>query len=142
MTQLFIQNQFDQMPASVLIWLHLLCCCQSLSRTLLFVTLWTAARQAFLSFAISRNLPRFMSIDLVMPSNHLVLQCPLLLGKPLQYSCHENPMNCIKRLKKTYRAIQLSYYPGLQMGRPQPSHQLGQHSQKVAGPRFNPRWPG
>ena len=79
MTQLFIQNQFDQMPASVLIWLHLLCCCQSLSRTLLFVTLWTAARQASLSFTISWSLLKFMSIESVMLSNHLILCCPLLL---------------------------------------------------------------
>ena len=73
MTELFIQNQFDQMPASVLIWLHLLRCCQSLSRTLLFVTLWTAARQAFLSFSISRSLLKLMSIGSVIPSSHLIL---------------------------------------------------------------------
>ena len=71
MTQLFIQNQFDQMPASVLIWLHLLCCCQSLSRTLLFVTLWTAASKDSLSFTISQSLLKFMSTESVMSSNHL-----------------------------------------------------------------------
>ena len=52
---------------------------QSLSRVWLFATSWTAARQASLSFAISPNLLKLMSIELVMPSNHLVLCCPLLL---------------------------------------------------------------
>ena len=42
-------------------------------------TPWTAAHQASLSFTISRNLLKLMSIELVMPSNHLVLCRPLLL---------------------------------------------------------------
>ena len=42
-------------------------------------TLWTAAHQASLSFTISRNLLKLMSIGLVMLSNHLVLCHPLLL---------------------------------------------------------------
>ena len=45
----------------------------------LFATPWTAARQASLSFTISRSLLKPMSIQLVMPSNHLVLCGPLLL---------------------------------------------------------------
>ena len=45
----------------------------------LFATLWTAAHQASLSLTISRSLPKFMSIALVMPSSHLILWCPLLL---------------------------------------------------------------
>ena len=44
---------------------------QSLSCVWLFVTPWTAACQASLSFTISRNLLKFMSIESVMPSNHL-----------------------------------------------------------------------
>ena len=40
---------------------------------------WTAARQASLSIINSRSLLKLMSIRLVMPSNHLVLCCPLLL---------------------------------------------------------------
>ena len=40
---------------------------------------WTAARQAFLSFTNSRSMLTLMSIDTVMPSNHLVLCHPLLL---------------------------------------------------------------
>ena len=51
---------------------------QSLSHVQLFATSWTAARQASLSITNSWNLLKFMSIDLVMPSNHLILCCPLL----------------------------------------------------------------
>ena len=42
-------------------------------------TPWTAACQASLSLTISRSLPKFMSIEPVMPSNHLTLYCSLLL---------------------------------------------------------------
>ena len=55
---------------------------QSLSRVWLFVTPWTAACQASLSVTSSQSLPKLMSIELVMPSNHLILCRPLLL--PLQ----------------------------------------------------------
>ena len=51
----------------------------SLSRVQLFVTLWTAARQASLSITNSWSPPKLMSIELVMPSNHLILCLPLLL---------------------------------------------------------------
>ena len=52
---------------------------QSLSRIRLFVTPWTAAHQATLSFTISQSLLKLMSIELVMPSNDLILCHPLLL---------------------------------------------------------------
>ena len=53
---------------------------QSLSCVSLFVTPWTAARQASqMSFTISQSLLKLMSTWLVMPYNHLVLCCPLLL---------------------------------------------------------------
>ena len=52
---------------------------QSLSRVQLFVTPWTAARQASLSITNSQSSPKPMSIESVMPSNHLILCCPLLL---------------------------------------------------------------
>ena len=52
---------------------------QSLSCVRLFVTPWTAAHQASLCFIISWSLPKLMSIELVMPSDHLILCCPLLL---------------------------------------------------------------
>ena len=52
---------------------------QLLSRVQLFVAPWTAASQAFLSFTIFKSLFKLMSIWSVMPSDHLILCCPLLL---------------------------------------------------------------
>ena len=52
---------------------------QSLSRVQLFATPWTAAHQASLSITNSRSLLKLMSIESVMPSNHLVLCHPLFL---------------------------------------------------------------
>ena len=52
---------------------------QSLSHVWLYVTPWTAAYQASLSFTISWGLLKLMSIESVMPSNHLILCQPLLL---------------------------------------------------------------
>ena len=52
---------------------------QLLNCVRLFATPWTAARQASLSITSSRNLLTLMSIESVMPSNHLILCCPLLL---------------------------------------------------------------
>ena len=52
---------------------------QSLSHVRLFATPWTAACQASLSITNSGSLPKLMSIELVMPSNHLILCHPLLL---------------------------------------------------------------
>ena len=52
---------------------------QSFSRVQLFATPWTAARQASLSITNSRSFLKLMSIESVMPSNHLILCCPLLL---------------------------------------------------------------
>ena len=51
---------------------------QSLTCIRLFVTPWTAAFQASLSFTISQSLVKLMSIESVMSSNHLILCCPLL----------------------------------------------------------------
>jgi len=53
---------------------------QSLSRVRLFVAPWTAACQASLSITNSWSLLKLMSIELVMPSNHLILCHPLLLS--------------------------------------------------------------
>ena len=52
---------------------------QSLSRVRLFATLWTTVCQASLSITNSQSPPKPMSIESVMPSNHLILCCPLLL---------------------------------------------------------------
>ena len=58
---------------------HPLSSVQLLSCVQLFATPWTAAYQASLSITNSRSLLKLMSITLVMPSNHLILCCPLLL---------------------------------------------------------------
>ena len=58
---------------------HQFCSVQLLSRVWLFATPWTAARQASLSIINSWSLLKLMSIELVMPSNHLILCGPLLL---------------------------------------------------------------
>ena len=52
---------------------------QLLSRARLFITPWTAAHQASLSITNSQSLLKLMSIESVMPSNHLILCRPLLL---------------------------------------------------------------
>ena len=52
---------------------------QSHSHVWLFATQWTAARQASLSFTISQSLLKLMFIELMMPSNHLILCLPFLL---------------------------------------------------------------
>ena len=52
---------------------------QSLSRVCLFAAPWTAACQASLSFTVSQSFLKLMSIESVMPSNHLILCRPLPL---------------------------------------------------------------
>ena len=53
---------------------------QLLSHVQLFGLPWTGAHQASLSFTISQSLFRFMSIEFLMPINHLILCCPFLLS--------------------------------------------------------------
>ena len=60
----------------ILFFFFFICCVQSLSRVWLFVTPWTAAHQASLSFIISRSLLKLMYIESVMPSNHLSFCLP------------------------------------------------------------------
>ena len=59
---------------------------ESLSHVQLFVTPWTARCQTSLPFTIFQSLLEFMSIELVMPSNHLIL-CHLLLLLPSIFPC-------------------------------------------------------
>ena len=61
----------------IYIYLSIYIIVQSLSHVRLFVTWWTAAHQAFLSFTISQCFLKLMSIESVMPSSHLIL-CRLL----------------------------------------------------------------
>ena len=70
-------------PSMIRRCVHLLRCqfssVQSLGRVWLFTTPWIAAHQASLSITNSQSLLKLMSNELVMPSNHLSLCCPLLL---------------------------------------------------------------
>ena len=59
---------------------------QSLSHVRLFAIPWIAAHQASLSITSSQSSPKLMSIELVMPSSHLILCRPLLLLPPLPLS--------------------------------------------------------
>ena len=67
---------------SFCIWLHFNSI-QSLSRILLFATPWTTACQTSLSITNCWSLPKPMSIESVMPSNHLIFCHPLLLLSPI-----------------------------------------------------------
>ena len=67
----------------IVFWNNQFCSVQSLSRVRLFATSWIAARQASLSITNSRSLLKLMSIESVMPSNHLILCRPLLLLPPV-----------------------------------------------------------
>ena len=69
----------NKMPPMTLLLVLLFVAVQVLMCVQLFGTPWTAACQASLSFTISRSLLKFMSIESMMPSNHLILCYPLLL---------------------------------------------------------------
>ena len=55
------------------------CCCSVIRSCLALSTPWAAAYQASMSFTISWRFLKLMSIESVMPSNHLILCCPHLL---------------------------------------------------------------
>ena len=63
--------------------MSIILCCLVLSCVQLFVSPWTAACQASLSITNSWSLLKLSSVELVMPSNHLILYCPLLLLPPI-----------------------------------------------------------
>ena len=67
----------------------------SLSHVRLFVTPWTAAHQSSLSFTISQNLLKLMSIELVMPSNHLILCCPFSSCPQSFPASESSPVSCL-----------------------------------------------
>ena len=70
------QALFSKMLENIFPQCFLSCCVIQLQ---LFATPWTAAHQASRSFTISWSLLKLMSIELMMPSNHLILCCPLCL---------------------------------------------------------------
>ena len=76
MERIILQNKFEK----IIVKMHnQFSSVQSLSRVQHFATPWTTARQASLSITNSQSLHKFMSIESVMPSNHLILCHPLLL---------------------------------------------------------------
>ena len=92
---------------------------QLLSRVRLFVTPWTAARQASLSITNSRSLPKPMSIESVMPSSHLILCHPLSLLPPIPPSIRDFsnestlPMRWPKYWSFSFSIIPSKEIPGL-----------------------------
>ena len=87
------------MPSSHLILCHLFLVpsiflsIRVFSNELAFMLPWTAAHLAYLSFTISQSLLKLTSIELVMPSNHLVLCRPLLLCLQSFPASRSFPMN-------------------------------------------------
>ena len=91
---------------------------QSLSHVRLFATLWTTACQASLSITSSWSSPKPMSIELVMPFNHLIICHPLLLSSiflSIRVFSNESAL-CIRWLKYWSFSFNISpsnEYPGL-----------------------------
>ena len=77
--KLNIKQQQQQQKKTKIMALDTFVVVQSLGHVWLFATPWTAICQASLPFTISQSLLKLRSIELVMPSNHLILCHPLLL---------------------------------------------------------------
>ena len=83
---------------------------QSLSHVRLFETPWIAARQASLSITKSQSSLRLTSIESVMPSNHLILCCPLLLLLSMFHSIKVFPNESAVRIRwPKYWSFSLAY---------------------------------
>ena len=82
---------------------------QSLSWVQLFVTPWTAACQASLSNTNSRSLLKFMSIESVMPSKHLILCHPLLLPPSIFPSIRVFSKESVLRIRWPKNQFQLQH---------------------------------
>ena len=77
---LFIETSLlRKLPAFLPSFTQHCSCCSGAQSCPTPVTPWTTARQASLSFTISQSLLKLMSIESAMPSNQLILCCPLLL---------------------------------------------------------------
>ena len=84
---------------------------QLLSRVQLVVTPWTAACQASLSITNSRSLLKIMSIESVMPSNHLMLCCPLLFPLSIFPSIRVFANRSVLRIRPNYWSFSFSISP-------------------------------
>ena len=87
----------------------------SLSRVRLFVTPWTVALQASLSITNSQSLPKLMSIESVMPSNHLILCHLLLLSPSIFPSIRIFPNESVLHIRQPkYQSLSFSISPSTQ----------------------------
>ena len=77
--QIKIHDKSRELYKNEMEWTEKFSSVRSLSHVLLFATPWTEAHQASLSITNSRSLLKLMSIESVMPSNHVILCCPLLI---------------------------------------------------------------
>ena len=71
------------------------------------MTPWTVALQASLSFTISWSLLKLMSIELVMPANHLILYCSLLLLLSI-FSQHQGLFQWVSSLHQVAKVLRVS----------------------------------
>ena len=72
-----------------------------------FATPWTTARQAFLSITNFQSLLKLMSIELIMPSNHLILCCPLLLLPSILLSQHQGFFQWVSSSHQVAKVLEL-----------------------------------
>ena len=105
---------------------------QSLNRIRLFATPWTAAHQASLSITNSRNLLKLMSIESVMPSNHLILCCPFLLLPSIFPSIRSFSSESVGIRWPKYWSFSFSISPSMGVAPPEapPPHQSAQVSEE------------
>ena len=80
---IFFELSFMTHPSQLILHASKFSSVQSLSHVRIFATPWTSAQQASLSITNSRSLPKLMSIELVMPSNHLIHCWSLVLLPPI-----------------------------------------------------------
>ena len=97
-TFFYLECSSQQLP-NFITWQVQFSSVQPLSRVQLFATPWIAARQASLSITNSRNLLKRMSIELVMPSSHLILCRPRLLLPPIPPSIRVFSNESILRIR-------------------------------------------
>ena len=115
----FAGNIRDHFYSELWLELIMLQSVQSLSCVRLFATPWIAARQAFLSITNSWSSLKFMSIESVMPSSHLIFCRPLLLLTPIPPSIRvfSNESTLRMRWPKywsfSFSIIPSNEYPGL-----------------------------
>ena len=83
----------------------------SVTHVQLFVTPWTAARQASLSITKSRSLLKLMSIQLMVPSNHLILCCPLILLPAIFPSLRESLFQWVSSSHQVVKVLEFQLQP-------------------------------